>query len=85
MRGHITDEAMERSLWGSFTHQQIYVMNFIVKRYSEMEAKKAGGKKMRKNGHPVCLYVYRGGKVTLTMHPDDLQVSKTKVLLPPAP
>lgn len=79
MRADISAEAMERSLWGSFTHQQIFVNNFLVARQNEMEAKKAGAKKTRDKNTPVCVYVFRGGKLTLTLHPDDLQVSKTKV------
>lgn len=71
MRAHISTEAMERSLWGSFTHQQIFMKDFIVGRYRESKQKKKKGKK----SHPaVCLYVYRGGVVTLCLHPDDLQV-----------
>ncbi len=77
MRAHISTEAMERSLWGSFTHQQIFVKDFLVARHKEMEAKRAGAKKMR-NNNPVCVYVFRGGKVTLALHPDDLHVSKIK-------
>ncbi|CAM9945872.1 unnamed protein product [Ectocarpus fasciculatus] len=70
MRSHISTEAMERSLWGSFTHQQIFIKDFIVGRYREAKQKK---EKWKKSHAAVCLYVFRGGVVTLCLHPNDLQ------------
>lgn len=80
MSSHISTEAMERSRWGSFTHQEIFVMNFLVKRDDEANAKKAkkAGAKKRSNDKLVCLYVCRAGKVTLTLNPRDLQVSPSR-------
>ncbi|CAB1103726.1 unnamed protein product [Ectocarpus sp. CCAP 1310/34] len=65
-----TSVPIERSLWGSFTHQQIFMKNFIVGRYREAKQKK---KTWKKSNAAVCLYVYPGGVVTLCLHPNDLQ------------
>ncbi|CAM9595902.1 unnamed protein product [Ectocarpus sp. 6 AP-2014] len=85
MRSHISTEAMERSLWGSFTHQQIFMKDFIAGRYREAKQKK----QTRKKSNPaVCLYVFRGGVVTLCLHPNDLQqawrwgLDKEELLVP---
>lgn len=65
--------ALERSTWGSFTHQEIYVRDFLVGRHRE--AKEAGPiPKKSKKRKPACVYVFRAGKVTLPTHPHELQV-----------
>lgn len=45
--------------------------DFIVGRYREAKQKK---KTWKKSNAAVCLYVFRGGVVTLCLHPNDLQV-----------
>lgn len=66
-------EALERSSWGNFTHQEIFARDFLVGRHRK--AKEAGPipKKSRMR-QPACVYVFRAGKVTLGTHPDEPQV-----------
>ena len=72
------EELLERSSWGSFTHQEIFVRDFLVGRYREAKAAGPIPKKSQKR-QPVCVYVFRAGKVTLGTNPKELQVGLNPV------